>query len=291
MGLFSHRKGLRPVKSQIQADSMDQELRNGLWNALAQYYWENVKLGPYQMVPSLSYQENRNVLILCRRLWLNYFKVPIDTLQDYWPEVHKTIRSYFFGCAWNEVYDMVEFVASNYPDEYDRITTNFRTYCNQILEREVSAYRFVAEKITQITDEREMATVEEATDTAGSLKPAAIHMRAALNLLADRKSPDYRNSIKESISAVEAACKVMAGEEKADLDKALKQLKKQLGLHGALEKAFSSMYGYSSDADGIRHALMDEPNLAFEDAKFMLVACAAFVNYLKAKAARAGMKI
>ena len=74
-------------------------------------------------------------------------------------------------------------------------------------------------------------------------------------------------------------------------DKALKQLKKRLGLHGALEKAFSSMYGYSSDADGIRHALMDEPNLAFEDAKFMLVACAAFGNYLKTKAARAGAKI
>jgi hypothetical protein len=270
---------------------MDQELRNGLWNALTQCYWENVKLGPYQMIPTLSYHENGDLLILCRRLWLNYFKVPIDTLQDNWPEVHKTIRSYFFGCVWNEVYDIVEFVASNYPDQYDRVTTGFRSYCNAILEREVSAYRFVAEKITQVTDEREIAAIEEAADTAGSLKPAAIHLRTALDMLADRKSPDYRNSIKESISAVEAACKVVAGDEKADLDKALKQLKKQLGLHGALEKAFSSMYGYSSDADGIRHALMDEPNLAFEDAKFMLVACAAFVNYLKAKAARAGVKI
>jgi hypothetical protein len=205
--------------------------------------------------------------------------------------VYETIRKYFFDCAWNEVYDVVEFVASNFPDELDRVTTRFRSYCNWILEREVSAYRFVVDKITQVTDEQEIAAIEEAADTAGSLKPATIHMRAALNLLADRKSPDYRNSVKESISAVEAACKVMAGEEKADLDKALKQLKKQLGLHGALEKAFSSMYGYSSDADGIRHALMDEPNLAFENAKFMLVACAAFVNYLKAKAARAGMKI
>jgi uncharacterized protein with PIN domain len=188
------------------------------------------------------------------------------------------------------VYDLVEFVASNYPDESDRVTTMFRSYCNQILEREVSAYRFVADKIAQVTDEQEIAAIEEAADTAGSLEPAAIHMRAALSLLAERKSPDYRNSIKESVSAVEAACKVMAGDEKADLDKALKQLKKQLGLHGALEKAFSSIYGYTSDADGIRHALMDEPNLAFEDAKFMLVACAAFVNYLKAKAARAGIK-
>jgi hypothetical protein len=289
MGLFSHRKGLKPVKTQIQVDSMDQELRNGLWNALTQYYWEGVPTRGGQAF--LSYDQNKKALVLCRRLWLNYFKAPIDTLPDYWPEVHNTIRKYFFGCAWNEAYDMVEFVASNYPDDYDLVTTRFRGYCNSILEREVSAYRFVADMITQVTDEREIAAIEEATDTAGSLKPAAIHLRTALELLADRKSPDYRNSIKESISAVEAACKLTAGDEKADLDKALKQLRKQLGLHGALEKAFSSMYGYSSDADGIRHALMDEPNLAFEDAKFMLVACAAFVNYLKAKAARAGMKI
>lgn len=32
---------------------------------------------------------------------------------------------------------------------------------------------------------------------------------------------------------------------------------------------------------------MEESNLAFEDAKFMLVSCSAFVNYLVAKAAKA----
>jgi hypothetical protein len=51
------------------------------------------------------------------------------------------------------------------------------------------------------------------------------------------------------------------------------------------------MYGYTSDAQGIRHALMDEPNLSFEDAKFMLVSCSAFVNYLIAKAAKAGISL
>jgi hypothetical protein len=51
------------------------------------------------------------------------------------------------------------------------------------------------------------------------------------------------------------------------------------------------MYGYTSDAEGIRHALMDEPTLESEDAKFMLVSCSAFVNYLRSKAARAGGKV
>jgi hypothetical protein len=46
------------------------------------------------------------------------------------------------------------------------------------------------------------------------------------------------------------------------------------------------MYGYTSDADGIRHALLDQPSLSFEDAKFMLVSCSAFANYLVAKDAK-----
>jgi len=44
------------------------------------------------------------------------------------------------------------------------------------------------------------------------------------------------------------------------------------------------MYGYTSDADGIRHKLLDEATIDFEDAKFMLVSCSAFVNLLRARA-------
>jgi hypothetical protein len=38
MKLFSQRKGLKPVKSVMQVDSMDDDLRNGLWNALVLHY-------------------------------------------------------------------------------------------------------------------------------------------------------------------------------------------------------------------------------------------------------------
>ena len=48
---------------------------------------------------------------------------------------------------------------------------------------------------------------------------------------------------------------------------------------------------YTSDAAGIRHALLEDPNLDAEDAKFMLVACSAFINYLWAKAAEANIKV
>ena len=70
----------------------------------------------------------------------------------------------------------------------------------------------------------------------------------------------------------------------ATLGAALKKLKDSgVIIHGALEKAFSSLYGYTSDEEGIRHGGIDFSKAPEEDARYMLVSCSAFVNYLKDK--------
>ena len=79
---------------------------------------------------------------------------------------------------------------------------------------------------------------------------------------------------------MEALCKKVTGEEKAKLGDAIKILERQGFVHSALKKAFSSLYGYTSDAEGIRHALMEESNLTNNDARFMLISCSAFINYV-----------
>ena len=61
--------------------------------------------------------------------------------------------------------------------------------------------------------------------------------------------------------------------------------------HWDLKNAFSSMYGWTSNTEGIRHGLQDEPDLGFEDAKYMLVACSGFINYLLEKAKKAGLDL
>ena len=163
--------------------------------------------------------------------------------------------------------------------------------CNSFLERELSAYRFIGGKITQITSEEEISEIEEVLEISKPLKAVNTHLKRALDLFTDKKSPDYRNSIKESISAVEAFCNLITKSNKATLGKALKKIENKVSLHSALKSAFNNLYGYTSDADGIRHALLDEPNLDFEDAKFMLVSCSTFINYLAIKASKAGIKI
>lgn len=281
--LFSQRKGITPVKSIIQTNSMDVDLKNSLWNVLGSFFWNRVK------EPWISPYDDMDTRF--KRIWHSYFKWPLDTLDDYYPQTYKTIRGYFFKCKWYEVYDFVEFVAQNYPNEIKDGNKKFMDACNSILERELSAYRFVGDRITEITSEEEISEIEEALRIPDALRNVRTHLKTALDLLADRKSPDYRNSIKESISAVEAVSELIAKNPKATLGQALKEIETKVSLHPALKSAFSSLYGYTSSADGIRHALLNEANLTFDDAKFMLVSCSAFVNYLIAKVSQAGIKL
>lgn len=68
---------------------------------------------------------------------------------------------------------------------------------NRILEDEVSAYRILEGKIVPITNKLELSTIKEAKNT--KFESVNTHIYKALTLFADRKKPDYENSIKESI--------------------------------------------------------------------------------------------
>ena len=215
--------------------------------------------------------------------WHFHYGEPMDQRpHDYYRAIQE-VRNRYFRWEWNEVYEFIEFVARNHPPD------QFVEGCNRILEKELSAYRFVDYTLVPITTDQELEAVKNALELKDVLKPVRVHISAAVTLFADRKAPDYRNSIKESISAVEAVCNIIVGSS-TTVGKALKKLEdKGVPLHAALKSAFSSLYGYTSDADGIRHALLDESTLDFDDAKFMLVSCSGFVNYLAAKASKAGV--
>ncbi len=256
---------------------MDEDLRNGLWNALKVYYWDTIQFssGLYAQ-QSLSSNENLKLQLLCNRLWFKFFKKALDMLPDEWKDVQKKLRTFFFKCEWYEVYDFVEFVAQNHPEQ--ERNEKFVRACNVFLEREVSAYRFTEKQIVRIVSEEEIGAVEDALRV--KIPPVREHINRALELLADRKNPDYRNSIKESISAVEALVKTVTKSDKGTLGGLLSVLERHSELHPALKDAFSKLYGYTSDAGGIRHALVTKDRVTFDQAKFMLVACSAFTNYV-----------
>ena len=280
---FSERYGYRKVREIVQIDSIDEPLRNALWSLLKVYVWDHVhaSTGVYSGY-YLSSVANSEIRTLCDRLWFAYFKKPLDQLDDNWNKVYGQLREYFFSCEWYEVYDFLEFVTSNY--ERYQFKDNFIAACNQALEKEISAYRFVDGLVSRITEQQEVDEIEHALETA--LGPVRTHLRRALELLSSRETPDYRNSIKESISAVESLAAIATGSNKGTLGQLIKKLEDEIQLHPALRTAFSSLYGYTSDEGGIRHALMESESVRFDDAKFFLVVCSAFINFVEAKIAK-----
>lgn len=273
---FSKRIGITPSTKVIQSESMDIDLRNSLWNAITAFYWSLYK-PPYSGgMERGDFVTGSNLHQLALAIYMIHYKKPIDTIEPYWEYFLSDIRKTFYKLQWYEVYDFVEFIAQHGPETNKK---NFLAACNEIYERENSAYRFVAEQITPITSSQEINEIEQAILGSDRYYGVKTHLQTALGLLTDRLNPDYRNSIKESISSVESLAKHLVGNPSATLDGALKVLEKSHKLHPALKKAFSSLYGYTNDSDGIRHALMENSELTQADARFMLICCSAFINF------------
>ena len=182
---------------------------------------------------------------------------------------------------WYIIFDFIERYLKICDDAtFDKMQAEF----NAILEDEVSAYRILDGLVVPITNKSEMGSISDAKNTP--FEACSIHIAKALELFANREKPDYENSIKESISAVESICSEITGIEgaQATLGKTIKKLKDAgMHIHPAMENAFTSLYGYTSDEGGIRHGSIDFVEAPSEDSKFMLITCSAFVNYLVEK--------
>ena len=62
-------------------------------------------------------------------------------------------------------------------------------------------------------------------------------------------------------------------------------IEKGMTLHPAFKKGVENLYGYTSDENGIRHALLEgNADVDIEDAVFMYGACASFSSFLINKA-------
>ena len=146
------------------------------------------------------------------------------------------------------------------------------------------AYRVVDKQIIEVTSEEEIAEIKKALDDNND--GVREHLTNALELCSKRPVGDYRNSIKESISAVEVICRKKTGEK--DLGRSLSKLqKKGVIIPQSLKSAFEKLYEYTNnEVTGIRHALMDDEGTytpGADEAIFMLVSCSAFINYLNKK--------
>ena len=112
MTRFSERMGLTSPKTQIQIESMDDDLRHRLWNVLSICYWEQI-LGRASTPVSSSH---RGFFVT---LWQDFFKESYDETENFRRDKTRNIlRDYFFESEWYEVYNFIEFIANSYYSAY-----------------------------------------------------------------------------------------------------------------------------------------------------------------------------
>ena len=265
---FSVRHGIKQPKP-IQLESMDNDLRNGLWNVLGHHF-------PPDEFDGASYLLHE----MYKNIWTDFLKKPVDEYIPYSRKIsHVSIKNIFLLGSWDEVFDLIEFVIRCLSVHRKlSLEKPFIERCNIVLGEENSAYRIVGRLVTQITSQEEIKSIEAAMDTP--YKSANAHIGKALDYLSRRKNPDYANSIKESISAVESIAKEITGKE----SKSLNALTQELNLPPAFKTGLDALYNWTSAEPGIRHGgTGDSPSPDQKTAQFMLISCSAFVHYIIAE--------
>lgn len=264
---FSERYGYTKASDILQTDGMTQELRNGLWSELLSCF------------PSLIQSRH----FLCDQFWCDmykyFFKQPIDDIPSF---VYRRslFKELYMTLPWFKVFNLMEFFLARELSPADK--KEFTDAANLIFEQEGSGYRIIDGLVAEIIHEEELKEIEttQSSDLSSAIK---IQIHQALKRLSDKQHPDYRASIKESISAVETLLREITGEK--TFGPALKKIESHgIQIPKALEIGFQNLYGYTCGTDGIRHALMEEAiPVYFAEAKFMLVSCCAFINYIQTK--------
>ncbi len=282
---FSQRMGLEKIREIIQKKDLDNPTRNALWNIISSFF---INFGTYCSV----YKD----------IWTELYHETIDTCPNAATIIHPTENDHYYAyyrrkiisSKWNECFDLIEFL--NDKDFKERwivqIHNNFSRRANvripdeeaynYVFEKFMVGYRVIDGLVTPIIQEEEITAIEEAVNQSSDA--VAEQIALALRYLSNREQPDYAKSVHCSISAVESQCKTLLNDPKPTLSQALKNLEDNgIIIHPSLKEGFNKIYGFTSDAAGIRHASITPSDIDADLAKFMLVACSAFVNYLRSK--------
>ena len=268
---FSQRMGIEE-KKELQTNSMDDDLRKRIWNVVHKLYFDEIyffgnmhKELRYEWDPITESQ-------ILSKIFDGFFK------EDASRRLYVTdVKGRFYKLEWYRVYDFVEFLMLKLPLNTDALQDEL----NLVLKEESAGYLIGDNKVIPITNKLEMDEVSKAQHTA--MDEIDKHVIKSVALLSNKENPDPHNAIKEAISAVEALCRKISGDNSASLGQALCKIKEKRPelIDEHLEEAVKKLYKFSNDSSGVRHSHAEgKTQVGFDEAKFMVVVCSAIVNYL-----------
>ena len=282
---FSERYGHKPVRLELQKSDINEPLKialvnvmHDLWDDLEKYQNENSDsfIGIDRNIAKAYFQKFCGEIYASDDYSVKFrYGTWFDAMPGYFQEQEE----------WYRKYDFIEFLCKEL--KLAQCKEAFIVNCNQALKDHMSAYRIIDNRVVSIIEDLEIEEVNQAVEAAGKFSGASEHIKKAIGFFSDKKNPDYKNVVKEAVTAVESICRIIIEEEK-DLGKALYLLEKKFGLHPKLKSSIEKLYNYSCDV-GARHANPIEPKETDKvdeaEARFILVTTSAFINYVDSKIA------
>ena len=271
-GGFSDRNKINSLNTEIQIRQFNERTRNKIAN-LVRRWFETIPGGPgtqfYEKLVDDVFGECITDEVICMIKYQND-----DFASTY-------IYSPILNNPYDDVLTIVEYIAGYISSLRDIFLSRFgaerichypdcKKEINDLFEQEFVGYRMIDRQINPISGKIEVNAINEAL--SNPFDGPRSHIKKALTLLSDREKPDYKNSIKESISAVESICQIIVNDNKVSLGQAINKLRENsIEIHPAFEEAIKKLYGYTSDKGGIRHAEgVGESDVSFAETKYSI---------------------
>lgn len=270
MVLFSERYGYTQPSNVIIREIITIDIQNAICNCydelrkrIGNYYYalqEHIWINHY----------NQRKSEFSQKAYYSNFDILIETFED-------------SNIKWFEKLNLIDvtfiFLKRIANTRGSWIVDEFQEKLNNEFARLNFAYRIIDGYVVEVSSKEEVKAIEDALAT--EVESVKNHLSNALEKLSER---DYRNSIKEAASALEAFTRDISGESTYSL----KWLDKEgIVIHKMLKDIMDKMYYYTCDKEvGCRHSHMD-PNSPYtptaDEAVFMLVSFSSAINYLTKK--------
>ena len=281
---FSQAEGIDPLPQPAALGELSQQARVSLWNIIYRRLATARRNDPGLLFSGSYIAEPwKTILLHCH---IFHFHKPADEFSSDYEAHASEIKKLFLHGDYNHVFDFLQVVLRHPSTPHE-----FCDYVASVLKDCMCAYTVIEDgpTIVPISLPEQRKSIQDAFRV---LKPdlfkgARLHLCKSAECI---KNGDLAGSVRESIHAVESVARRLNADAKKSLKPALDTLSQKAPLHSAFKRGIENFYGYTSDEDGIRHALLEEQEkVDIDDAVFMFGACTSFTAYLVNKARTAGL--
>ncbi len=275
---FSQAQGYEEIPAQLRLEELPREARTQIWNLFFAHISRSTTTGGLDVLDGGPWIAGPWHEIL-KAKHCDFDHAPLDEWDPESSRIRRSLREDIERRPFNKVFDLIEFVLRHPSCPSGFIRQMRRTFTACRLAYTIDAKR--PPTILPAATPEEGDAVVEAIQTLrpAGLDGSVVHLR---NASACIKDGDWPGSVRESIHAVESVARQLDPKAPKLLKHALAALEQRGALHPSLKDAFSKLYGYTSNEQGIRHALLDrtDAQVGQDEAVFMLGACASFASYL-----------